>query len=82
MKIFSTVPMAALLVGVGAMVQSAPVRAELPVSTCFQLAKECGQGNQQACVIYDRGCRGEAPAGSILGGTSPNKSDKSLMQPR
>jgi hypothetical protein len=73
MKIFSTASMAALLFGASAIMQSAPVKAELPVGTCYQLALECDEGNQEACEIYDRGCRSEAPQGSILSSTPPAK---------
>lgn len=75
MKIFSIASMTVLLLGAGAVMQSAPARAALPISNCYKLAMECNQGNQRACQIYAVGCKEEAPTGSIVGNTPPTKSD-------
>lgn len=81
MKIISTVSMAAVLLGVTAMVHSGTVKAE--IDGCPQLALECDQGNQEACHLYQIGCRGEAAPGSTLSGTSAikgnSKSDAALL---
>jgi hypothetical protein len=75
MKIFSTVSAVAVLLGVGAFMQSPTARAQLPIGTCIALASECDQGNEQACKTYELGCKGKAPLGSILSGAPPTKNN-------
>ncbi|HUA81406.1 MAG TPA: hypothetical protein VL997_13595 [Dyella sp.] len=74
MKIFSTATMAALLLGTGAIMHSANVKAQ--IDGCQQLAIECDEGDQEACHLYQvGGCKGEAPTGSILKGTPSAKTN-------
>jgi len=72
MKIFSTASMAAFLLGAGAIMHSGIVKAEIP--DCPTLAMECNQGNQEACHLYQIGCKGEKSTGSISTSTSPDQS--------
>lgn len=77
MKIFSTTSAAALLLGVSAIMHSAPASAMLPEPTCAALAQECAAGNQQACQIYKLGCLGKSSPGStVLGAPPARHSDK------
>jgi hypothetical protein len=76
MKLVSATTVAALILGASAIMHSSNVSASLPASTCFQLAIECdnGNGNQEACEVYDRGCLGRAAQGSVPMGTAAAKS--------
>jgi hypothetical protein len=76
MKFVSATTVAALVLGASAIMHSSNVRASLPESNCVQLALECdnGNGNQEACEVYDRGCLGKAAQGSVPMGITAAKS--------
>jgi len=75
MKIFSIASAAALLLGAGAIMHSAPASAMRPLGDCIKLAEACSQGDQSACAAYDIGCSANPSQRSVAGGTPPAKSN-------
>jgi hypothetical protein len=79
MKIFSAASAAALILGAGAFMHPATVKAALPPGYCQTLYADCQVGDQRACVLYNSVCTAEQP-GSTVSGMPPAKSNGTTPQ--
>lgn len=82
MKIFSTVTVAGLLLGAGALMHTSIALAAPTCAVCSTWLTECQQGNQTYCTMHEDLCTGCPPRSTVEGAppTQSNyKSDLALL---